>query len=193
MKKRLLAGLLSVMTIAAMMVITFAADLNTEQELKHGLSNSIEKPVIAPDADSPNFVEEPVVAPDKEIDGTLIFDNLRTSHIVMDENVTVSGESAWYKSFNTTKEDPSYRVWIKNTGIYTFRVYVKRTSASSQDIMAGPIDLASGESTSIELTTDNYEDGNKPGRRWVVLDPINGNNISATVRVRIAPSLTELG
>lgn len=130
-------------------------------------------------------------APDNPIDGTRIFDILRISHIVMDQTATSNGTRAWSDYFDTTDEDPAYRVWVENTGDHSIKLYVKRGSASSDDIMAGPITIAAGESDYVELTTDNAT--NKPGRRWVVINPIAGNSFEATVRVRIAPSLGELG
>ncbi|MEZ3418884.1 MAG: hypothetical protein K1W08_15635 [Lachnospiraceae bacterium] len=132
-----------------------------------------------------------VASPDKEIDGTFIFDVLRVSHLVLNQTATSNGTRSWSDYFDTTEEDPTYRVWIDNTGDYPIQVYVKRGSASSSDIMDGPKEIAAGEQGTVELTTDN--DGNNPGRRWVVINPIKGNPFEATVRVRIAPSFSELG
>lgn len=132
-----------------------------------------------------------VAAPDEEFDGTLVFDVLRISHIVLQQTVNNDGNRAWNDYFDTTDEDPAYRVWVENTGDHPFKVYVKRGSASSNDIMGEPMTIAPGKNDYVTMTTDN--EGNSPGRRWVVINPIQGNDFKATVRVRIAPSFDELG
>lgn len=130
-------------------------------------------------------------SPDEKIDGTFLFDVLRISHIEWDQVATSNGNRAWNDYFDTTEEDPAYRVWVENTGDHSFTVYVKRGSASSDDIMSGPHTVAPGDQICLDYSTDNK--GNKPGRRWVVINPIGGNDFEAHVRVRIAPSTGELG
>ncbi len=126
----------------------------------------------------------------EDIDNSVISDDLHEFHIVLDQEVVSNGTRAWYDFFDTTDEDPSYRIDIENTGVSSIRVYVKRGDVSSNDIMAGPMTIAPGDEDCVELTTDN--DGNHPGRRWLVIDPVAGEPFEATLCVRIAPSFDEL-
>lgn len=190
--KRMISLILSLMVSVAFVLPVFATAIPTDASQDGMLPN--DNNVIVDVAESEyalrNDEADPMLAPDEEIDNPF-FDQLRYSHIVMDETAYSNGNSSWIKSFDTTKEDPTYRVWVYNTGSNAFQIYVKRTSASSQDIMAGPITLNPGAQIEIERSTDNA--GNTFGRRWVVLNPIGGNSFSADVRVRIAPSFDELG
>lgn len=190
--KRVISLMLSLMMSVAFVIPAFATAIPADAS-QAGMRPNDENAIVDV-TESERIVwddeTEPVLAPDEEIDNPF-FDQLRYSHIVMDEEASSNGNSSWIKSFDTTKEDPTYRVWISNTGSNAFQIYVKRTSASSQDIMAGPITLNPGDQIEIERSTDNA--GNSFGRRWVVLNPISGNRFSADVRVRIAPSFSELG
>lgn len=131
------------------------------------------------------------LAVDEEIDGTKVFDTARISHIVLDKVAITNGDSSWASSFRTTDTDPAYRVWIHNTGSEPIQVYVKRDNPSTGQVQVGPVTIPAGESRTYDRTTDNGN--NYPGIRWVVINPIRGGEIRAEVRVRIAPSLTELG
>lgn len=136
-------------------------------------------------------MESNTYAPDQEIDGTLNFDSPRISRLVIDQIATSNGKSAWYDYFDTTDENPTYRVWIDNTGDYSIQLVIKRGDFDSNDNMLDPVTIAPGKQYSISMTTDN--EGNSPGRRWVVINPISGNAFEANVQVRIAPSFSELG
>lgn len=128
---------------------------------------------------------------DEEIDGTKVFDTARISHIVMDQVAITNGDSSWASSFRTTDTDPAYRVWIHNTGSEPIQIYVKKDNPSTGQIQVGPVTIPAGESRTYDRTTDNAN--NNPGIRWVIINPIRGGEIRAEVRVRIAPSMTELG
>ena len=132
----------------------------------------------------------PDMAPDGEITGPSPFDILCDSRVVMDQPAVSNGDSAWYQDFSTTAEDPAYRVCVENNGADPLQVLVKRGGESSREIMAECDRLAPGDQIELERITNH--DTDTPGKRWVVLNPVNGTPIDATVSVRIAPSASEV-
>lgn len=133
---------------------------------------------------------------DQKIDGTLNPDILRVSHLGIDQIATSNGTSSWYDYFDTTDENPTYYVWIDNTGDSSIQAVVKRGDFSDNDNMIDPVTIVPGEQYTLEMTTGN--EGNSPGRRWVVINPVSGNAFEANafeanVQVRILPSFGEVG